>query len=157
MIMDGNTMDVGSVGFVSKFRSVSKLARAVMEYTSHTLLVGNGAEEFAEMIGFVPQNTTTEESTAEYLNWKENNCQPNFYTNLDGSTTSCPPYQSPDLDIVKPKVHRGWASKDQHDTIGMVAIDSTGSMACGTSTNGANHKVRRIHIVLCHTYMYVCT
>ena len=28
-----------------------------------------------------------------------------------------------------------------HDTIGMVAIDVNGSIACGTTTNGAAHKI----------------
>jgi len=28
-----------------------------------------------------------------------------------------------------------------HDTIGMVAIDSNGSIACGTSSNGATYKI----------------
>lgn len=28
-----------------------------------------------------------------------------------------------------------------HDTIGMVAIDKNGSIACGTSTNGAAYKI----------------
>ena len=34
-----------------------------------------------------------------------------------------------------------WASAKAHDTIGMVAIDSAGKMAAGTSTNGAIHKI----------------
>lgn len=28
--------------------------------------------------------------------------------------------------------------RDGHDTIGMIAIDKTGSIACGTTTNGAS-------------------
>ena len=28
-----------------------------------------------------------------------------------------------------------------HDTIGMVALDSQGSIACGTTTNGASYKI----------------
>ena len=31
--------------------------------------------------------------------------------------------------------------KQGHDTIGMVALDSTGSIACGTSSNGATFKI----------------
>jgi len=33
-------------------------------------------------------------------------------------------------------------SEENHDTIGMLAIDSQGRTAAGTSTNGANHKIR---------------
>lgn len=144
LIMDGVTMDVGSVGFIGKFRNAIQLARAVMDYTTHTLLVGEGAEEFALMVGLEPQDATTNNSVKEYRNWKNQNCQPNFYQNLDGCETSCPPYPTPD------KVNYGnlnrsnkvWASKEMHDTIGMIAIDQNGHMACGTSTNGATHKVR---------------
>lgn len=32
-------------------------------------------------------------------------------------------------------------SEENHDTIGMLAIDSRGRIAAGTSTNGANHKI----------------
>lgn len=28
-----------------------------------------------------------------------------------------------------------------HDTIGMIALDSNGSLACGTTTNGASYKI----------------
>lgn len=31
--------------------------------------------------------------------------------------------------------------KEGHDTIGMVAIDANGSIACGTSSNGASYKI----------------
>jgi N4-(beta-N-acetylglucosaminyl)-L-asparaginase len=37
---------------------------------------------------------------------------------------------------------KAWANKENHDTIGMVSLDATtGNMAGGTSTNGANHKI----------------
>jgi len=31
--------------------------------------------------------------------------------------------------------------REGHDTIGMVAIDKNGSIACGTTTNGAAYKI----------------
>ncbi len=166
-------MDVGSVGFVSKFRDVAKLARAVMTYTSHTLLVGEGADEFGTMIGFTPYNPTTNTSTAIYEDWQANNCQPNFYQNLQGCDTSCGPYPSPlphqyssssasssSLSTSNPRKHQAWASKDQHDTIGTVAIDQDGNMACGTSTNGASHKVGGhgwVDVRLSYSYKYIDT
>jgi N4-(beta-N-acetylglucosaminyl)-L-asparaginase len=32
-------------------------------------------------------------------------------------------------------------ASDNHDTIGMIAIDENGNIVAGTSTNGANHKI----------------
>lgn len=32
-------------------------------------------------------------------------------------------------------------TRNNHDTIGMIAIDAEGNVAAGTSTNGASHKI----------------
>ncbi|CAM1323332.1 AGA (predicted) [Pycnogonum litorale] len=41
MIMDGNTLDVGGVGCLRRIKSAISVARHVMQYTEHTLLVGD--------------------------------------------------------------------------------------------------------------------
>jgi N4-(beta-N-acetylglucosaminyl)-L-asparaginase len=147
-------MDIGAVAFMSKFRKAATVARRVMEYTTHTMLVGEGAEEFASMVGVPHQNTVTNESLGIYESWVDANCQPNFYQNLEGCQDSCGPYPPPkglaSSEHGAPsgpyprkvsRKHMPWASKEEHDTIGMVAIDADGNMACGTTTNGASHKV----------------
>lgn len=157
MIMDGDTFDVGSVGYIRKFRDAISIARYVMVYTAQTLLVGDGAEEFASMMGFTPQSATTNNSVLVYQSWRDANCQPNFYENIPAAQTQCGPYSPPESPAAglmsaeqrtarSARLHGGnerlWAAnKENHDTIGMVTIDRNGSMACGTSTNGANHKV----------------
>lgn len=157
MIMDGDTFDVGSVAYIRKYRDVISIARSVMTYTAHTLLVGDGAEDFARMMGFVEQSATTNNSVQVYNDWIAANCQPNFYENIPAATTGCGPYNisrtattastAVEGDSLNAASLRGghdhlWAAnKDNHDTIGMVAIDAHGSFACGTSTNGANHKI----------------
>jgi N4-(beta-N-acetylglucosaminyl)-L-asparaginase len=160
MIMDGDTFDVGSVGYIRKYRDVISIARYVMVYTAQTLLVGEGAEEFAEMMGFVEQSATTDNSIQVYDDWKAANCQPNFYENIPAATTQCGPYnitQAPPSPSARHELpssttthrttlrgggeHLWAANRENHDTIGLVAIDAAGSFACGTSTNGANHKV----------------
>jgi len=154
MIMDGDTFDMGCVGYLRRHRKAIAVARAVMYYTDHTMLVGDGAEDFADMIGIPEELTTTDNSRQIYSDWKANNCQPNFYANIPEAKTSCPPYQfktasepsNPDskdsLKISPKSSHELWqANKMNHDTIGIVTLDDNGSMACGTSTNGANHKV----------------
>lgn len=153
LIMDGQSFNVGSVAFLSGYRNAASIARLVMEHTSHTLLVGEGAEAFAHMMGAEAQHTVTNQSLQVYEDWVSNSCQPNFYANLPGCDEACPPYTSepPAMSAInsgptqRPELHveaKVWASPDNHDTIGMVAVDAAGHMACGTTTNGANHKVR---------------
>ena len=47
-VMDGSTKMAGAVAGLKHIKNPAKLARAVMEETSHVLLIGEGAEEFAE-------------------------------------------------------------------------------------------------------------
>lgn len=118
-----------------------------MMYTEHTLLVGEGAEEFEEMLGIVtPLPATTTQTVEVYESWKEANCQPNFYRNLIGADERCGPYtpvSDKDTTLLSglEEVRLQWVDQDNHDTIGMVSLNAEGHMACGTTTNGANHKV----------------
>jgi N4-(beta-N-acetylglucosaminyl)-L-asparaginase len=94
--------------------------------------------------GLVHNNTVTDDSIQEFESWKDANCQPNYYVNLEGSDSSCPPYTAPSQ-IQNASGGKEWANEDNHDTIGMVVCDAQGLCSCGTSTNGANHKVRHKH------------
>jgi isoaspartyl peptidase/L-asparaginase-like protein (Ntn-hydrolase superfamily) len=145
LIMDGTTMRAGSVGYLRKYRDAVSLARQVLEYTDHTLLVGQGAEDFAEMLGMIPQESaTTNDTVAQYKSWVDSDCQPNYYRNLAGDDDRCGPYQPTlrnDGEKLSYEEHRQWAEEGNHDTIGMVALNDDGTMACGTTTNGANHKI----------------
>lgn len=144
MIMDGNTFDMGAVGYLRRHRKAITIARKVMFYTGHTLLVGEGAEEFADSMGVSVQSTTTANTEAVFQQWRDNNCQPNFYENIPEAKIRCGPYpipskQTPSLGKETPSLWK--ANKENHDTIGMITRDLEGNMACGTSTNGASHKV----------------
>ena len=50
-VMDGNTMKMGVVAGVKGFEHPVTIARAVMEKSKHNILVGKGAEEFADKMG----------------------------------------------------------------------------------------------------------
>ncbi|GIK58966.1 MAG: peptidase T [Chloroflexota bacterium] len=52
LIMDGRTLNLGAVAAVQRVRYPTSLARRVMTDTPHHLLVGAGAEAFADSIGF---------------------------------------------------------------------------------------------------------
>jgi len=150
LIMDGTSMDVGCVGYVKKYRSAISIARYVMQYTDETMLVGDGAEDFAHMMGFSERSATTSNSIAVYNQWVNASCQPNFYDNIPEAEVGCgpyPPQPHPSSLHVSNNLSgksKEWASRENHDTIGMVTLsltDDSTNMACGTSTNGASHKI----------------
>lgn len=52
MVMDGADLGLGAVAAVGGIRHPVSLARSVMAHSGHSLLVGPGAEAFADAIGF---------------------------------------------------------------------------------------------------------
>lgn len=143
MIMDGKTMDVGSVAALRMVKPAIAVARAVMDYTQHTLLVGDQATMFAEEMGFTVESLSTNKSKTEWKKWINNKCQPNFRQNvLPNPKTSCGPYKPKQMTDTHIKDRQPLGiSPTNHDTIGMIAIDKHGDISSGTSTNGLTHKI----------------
>ena len=52
MVMDGATLNVGAVGALRGVKNVIGVARAVLERTRHSLLVGDQATNFAVQMGY---------------------------------------------------------------------------------------------------------
>src|SRR5690349_10698559 len=70
--MHGPTKRAGSVGALEDIATPSLVAKAVMDYTDHIMLVGEGARRFAIEMGFKPQNLLTEASRQFWLRWRAN-------------------------------------------------------------------------------------
>ncbi|GAB0086671.1 N(4)-(Beta-N-acetylglucosaminyl)-L-asparaginase [Sergentomyia squamirostris] len=147
MIMDGRSMDVGAVANVRDVKNVIGIARAVLEYTRHTLLAGNQVSAFAKEMGFPLESLQTPASRQQWQNWINNSCQPNFWVNvLPDPRSSCGPYEPMCKNSVEDCIPPGNREDfnfgpDNHDTIGMIVIDRNGHIVAGTSTNGATHKI----------------
>lgn len=85
-------MEVGAVAAMRYVKDGIKVAKLVMEYTEHTLLVGEKASVFAISMGLPgPTNLSSPESVEKWIKWKENNCQPNFRKNVIPAS-GCGPY-----------------------------------------------------------------
>ncbi|RLU16622.1 hypothetical protein DMN91_010690 [Ooceraea biroi] len=141
LIMDGVTMDVGGVGGLRDVKSAISVARKVLENTKHSLLGGSLATDFAVKMGFKKESLQTNESEEMWKKWKADNCQPNFWKNVvPDPRTSCGPYHAADTESGEDE-HTSFVSEENHDTIGVLAIDSQGRTAAGTSTNGARNKI----------------
>ncbi|XP_053685340.1 N(4)-(Beta-N-acetylglucosaminyl)-L-asparaginase [Sabethes cyaneus] len=151
MIMDGTTMNVGAVAALREVKHAIAVARHVLENTKHTLLVGDQATEFAVMMGFQRESLQTERSKGMWQDWKNNHCQPNFWTNVIPSPSmSCGPYEPISVNSIDQhflsapsneadRAHQ--YGRYNHDTIGMIVIDSDSHVVAGTSTNGARNKI----------------
>jgi len=109
-IMDGRDLSCGAVAGVTIAKNPIKLARGVMTDTKHVLLVGAGADAFAEAID-------AEQADADY-----------FWT----------PRQRKRWEKFRARQRED--SSDHHGTVGCVALDRHGNLAAGTSTGGLEGK-----------------
>lgn len=104
----------GSVGFLEGIAHPISVARAVMDKTQHVMLVGSGAKKFALENGFSTIKTPIPEVKAEYKKWKKEN---------------------QDL-FKKPEINH-----ENHDTIGMLALDAHGNLSGACTTSGWAYKL----------------
>jgi N4-(beta-N-acetylglucosaminyl)-L-asparaginase len=69
--MHGPLKRAGGVAALEGVRTPSKVAKAVLDFTDHHLLVGAGAQSFARQMGFtIEDDLNTEASRAKWLEWK---------------------------------------------------------------------------------------
>ncbi|KAM9670682.1 N(4)-(beta-N-acetylglucosaminyl)-L-asparaginase isoform 2-T2 [Dama dama] len=142
MIMDGTTMNVGAVGDLRRIKNAIGVARKVLEHTTHTLLAGEAATKFAESMGFVNEDLSTNVSQALHSDWLARNCQPNYWKNvIPDSSKYCGPYKPPAILKRDGVTYEDTAHSYSHDTIGMIVIHKMGNIAAGTSTNGIKFKI----------------
>lgn len=104
-------MNCGSVAFLENIMHPISVARLVMEKTKHIMLVGEGAFQFAIENGFKKENLLTSESEKIWREWLKNS-------------------------EYKPKV-----LEPDHDTIGMIALDSNGRLSGACTTSGLKYKI----------------
>ncbi len=127
--LDASIMDhnggCGSVAALEHIVHAISVARLVMDKTPHVMLAGNGALQFALGQGFKKENLLTEDAAAAYKEWLLKSAyKPEINTENKTST---------------PKNLKGGAYN--HDTIGMLAIDSKGNLSGACTTSGMAFKL----------------
>ena len=70
--MHGPTKRAGAVGCLENIKTPSEVAKLVLKYTNHILLVGEGAKRFALSYGFKEEDLLTEHSRQAWLKWRAN-------------------------------------------------------------------------------------
>jgi len=126
-IMDekGNCGSVMALEFIKHPISV---ARMVMEKTPHVILVGDGALQFALANGFKKENLLTPDSEKAWKEWlKKAQYEP--VMNIENKL-----YQEPVQGAFP-------GSIDNHDTIGILALDAQGNLSGGCTTSGMAFKM----------------
>ena len=119
----------GSVMCLEYIKHPISLARMVMEKTPHVILVGDGALQFALANGFKKENLLTPDSEEAWKNWlKKANYEP--VMNIENKQYQ----QQPDTGLFP-------GSIDNHDTIGMLALDAQGNLSGGCTTSGMAFKM----------------
>lgn len=73
------TMNMGAVAALRRVKNAISVARYVLEHTQHSLLVGDLATQFALSMGLKEEPLETNSSHNMWQQWKENDCQPNFW------------------------------------------------------------------------------
>jgi len=101
----------GAVACLQNIENPIAVARKVMDETPHVLLVGEGALQFAKEQGFKTANLLTEKSKKDWEAWK-----------------------------VKSK-YQPIINVENHDTIGMLALDADGNLSGSCTTSGMAYKM----------------
>jgi N4-(beta-N-acetylglucosaminyl)-L-asparaginase len=70
--MHGPTRRAGAVAALEGIKTPSEVARLVLKYTDHILLVGEGAKRFALSYGFKEEDLLTPEARQLWLEWRAN-------------------------------------------------------------------------------------
>lgn len=104
--MDGTSFALGAVASVKGVQHPISVARRLSQERFNNFLAGEGAESYAKEQGFARKDMLTERAKKK---WNER------------------------IEKIK---NGELTAYDGHDTVGIVALDSLGQMAAGTSTSG---------------------
>ncbi len=115
VMMDGTTLEAGSVAAVSCVRNPIRLARRVLEHSPHMMIVGGGAEQFAREQGLPLCDPETLIVERERTIWRQCREDPR-------------------------RAASDFAPASVTGTVGAVAYDATGALVAGTSTGGTLFK-----------------
>ncbi len=147
--LDASIMDhegrCGAVAFVHNYEHVASIARRVMEKTPHIMLVGEGAEQFAEEEGFTRTSLLTTKAELLYKEWAK---QPDkLHVRLRRAEEGEHEYVfvSVDEDGNHTEIQRESVGlppiNESHDTIGIIGMDSEGKLAGACTTSGLAFKL----------------
>jgi len=105
------TGNCGSVSFLQHIKHPISVARLVMDNTPHVMLSGSGALQFALENGFKKENLLTEKAEKRWREW------------------------------LKESEYKPVINVENHDTIGLLALDKKGDISGACTTSGLSWKM----------------
>ena len=105
------TGNCGSVSFLEHIKHPISVARKVMDETPHVMLSGKGALDFALKNGFKKENLLTDQAKNKWEEWK------------------------------KEAKYKPIINIENHDTIGLLALDQKGDISGACTTSGLSWKM----------------
>lgn len=105
------TGNCGAVSYLQHIKNPISVARKVMDETPHVMLSGKGAFDFAIEKGFKKENLLTDEAERRWKEW------------------------------LKESKYQPIINIENHDTIGMLAIDTQGTISGACTTSGLAWKM----------------
>ncbi len=156
--MHGPSRRGGAVGALRNIKTPSRVAKAVMEQTSHMFLAGEGALRFAKAVGFPEEDLLTEEARMAWVAWKKSLKDPSGHNNWTPGLDA-PPEKRGAADQKKAQVLRelremfphadeealarawNYAEHPTHGTINCIALNEKGEMSAVTTTSGMAWKI----------------
>jgi len=139
-IMDGKTLGAGAVAGVHRVKNPITLARAVMEKSPHVMMVGDGAEKFADQqkVELVDPKYffTQERFDSQQRILKEEKEKEEQKQNQKPKTQS----SSGENPLLEQMTATQNLAENRFGTVGAVALDKNGNLAAGTSTGGMTNK-----------------
>lgn len=119
--LDASIMDekgrAGSVAYLQHIKHPISVARLIMEKTPHVMLSGKGALKFALDNGFEKEKLLSKSQKANWKRWKKEKKQFSNKINIENQL------------------------EENHDTIGMLAIDTEGRISGACTTSGMGFKM----------------
>lgn len=138
-VMHGPTRGAGAVASLEGIKTPSLVARDVMRYTNHVLLVGPGAQAFAKSLGYPIEELLTDESRRRWVEWRARLSERDDYLTPDQSL-----YPGGEL---QPEASYGDGRIDSHDgvrpqgTINCNIVNADGDLSGVTTTSGLAWKI----------------
>lgn len=116
----GPTRRAGAVGSLEGIKTPSEVAKLVLKYTNHIMLVGEGAKKFALSYGFKDEELLTPESRQRWLTWRANRGETDDWLDVPDKTPM----------VVRPT-----------GTINLNVVNAAGDLSSVTTTSGLAWKI----------------
>jgi N4-(beta-N-acetylglucosaminyl)-L-asparaginase len=145
-VMHGPSRRAGAVASLKNIKNPSKVAKLVLERTSHMLIVGEGALKFALREGFNKEELLTDVSRKAWLAWRESlnpkdNWGPNWRKPAPTSNRKISQAPPAPEEIAFSEWMREILHHRPTGTINCLAVDANGDISGVTTTSGLAWKI----------------